>query len=1014
MNVAEASIRRAPLVIVLSVLLLFMGVDSYQKLGKLEDPVYTIKRAIVLTQYPGATPEEVENEVTDVIENAVQKMGQLDKVRSLSRGGLSIVYADMKEHYAASDFPQIWDELRRKIHDAQPLLPPGAGPSVVRDDFGDVYGVLLAVVGDGFEFDEIRGYVEDIRRELLTVPDVSRVVTWGEQREVIYLEVSQARLAELGVAPQAIFATLQDQNIVKDSGTVDTGLVRFSLRPSGYFQTVDDIRGVTLRGPDDNLIRLGDIATVRRGYADPPEQLMRFNGMPSLALAISTVPGGNVVTMGDGVRERLDLLKQDLPIGIEFGTVAFQSDTVREAVGGFVGNLVAALVIVIITLLLFVGLRSGLVIGTVLLATIMATLVYMRLAGIDMQRVSLGALIIALGMLVDNAIVVTDGMLVRRQKGMKSLDAARETVAQTLWPLLGATIVAVLAFLAIYLSKNNTGEYTRSLFQVLAASLMISWAFGVTLTPVLCHYFLKDPRPGNGAGGFDGRMYNLYRKSLRLTLTHRSWALLITLGLGVLGFLGMQLVKKEFFPPSTRNQFIVDYWLPEGNRMRALDREVSRVEWFLMDMPGVESVASFIGGGSPRFNLVVETELPSKSYAQLVVTTTDYRQNGEIMEALREYLYVEHPGAEPRLRVFPMGPSSRFALEANFHGPDEKVLRQLSERARMILESDPHTTAVRDNWRQPTLVISPQFDQDRARRAMVSREDLSHSMKAAHDGLPVGLYREGDQLLPILFRLPESERWNLENLAQTQVWSSATGRGVPLIQVAGGIEKQWENPIIWRHNRQRTLTVESDPLGINATELFERVSDKIEAIDLPHGYSFSWGGTRENTIKAQQKLFEGIPISFILMFLTVVALFNAIRQPLIIFAVLPLALVGVAIGLLVTGMPLGFMAILGVLSLSGMMIKNSVVLLDQIDLDLAGADDRGHALTEASVSRLRPIMMAALTTILGMIPLAFDPFFNSMAVAIMAGLLFASLLTLYVVPLLYSVLFGVRLMVKGG
>lgn len=1012
MNVAEASIRRAPLVIVLSVLLLFMGIDSYNKLGKLEDPVYTIKRAIVMTPYPGATPEEVENEVTDVIENAVQKMGQLEKVRSLSRGGLSIVYADMQEHYAASDFPQIWDELRRKIHDAQPALPPGAGPSVVRDDFGDVYGILLAVIGDGFDYDELRDHVEDLRRELLTVRDVSRVVTWGEQREVVYLEVSQGRLAELGVAPQAIFATLQDQNIVKDSGTVDTGPVRFSIRPSGYFQTVDDIRSVTLRGPGGNLIRLGDIATIRRGYTDPPEQLMRFNGMPAIALAISTVPGGNVVTMGEAVRERLDMLKGDLPIGIEFGTVAFQADTVREAVGGFIANLVAAVVIVIVTLLLFVGLRSGLVIGTVLLATIMGTLVYMRLAGIDMQRVSLGALIIALGMLVDNAIVVTDGMLVRRQKGMKSLDAAKETVAQTIWPLFGATIVAILAFLAIYLSKNNTGEYTRSLFQVLAASLMISWVLGVTLTPVLCHYFLKvTPVAGDG-GGLGARIIDLYRRSLRHVLVHRGWALLATVALGVFGVLGMQVVQKEFFPPSTKNQFIVDYWLPEGNRIRALDHEVRRVEEFLMGYDSVESVASFIGGGSPRFNLVVETELPSRSYAQLVVTTADYKDNDTVKEALREYLAVEHPGAEPRLRAFPLGPSSRFALEANFHGPDKDVLRGLSEEARRILEADPHTTAVRDNWRQPTLVISPRFDQDRARHTMVSRADLAQSMKAAHDGLPVGLYREDEKLLPILFRLPEAERRNLENLAQTQIWSSATGRGVPLIQIAGGVDKRWEDPIIWRQNRQRTLTVEADPMGINATELFSRVSEEIEGIPLPRGYSFSWGGTRENTMKAQKKLFEGIPISFILMFITVVALFNAIRQPLIIFGVLPLALVGVAVGLLVTGMPLGFMAILGVLSLSGMMIKNSVVLIDQIDLDIAGAKDRGVALTEASVSRLRPIMMAALTTILGMIPLAFDPFFNAMAVAIMAGLLFASLLTLYVVPLLYAVLFGVRVGVK--
>ncbi len=1007
MNPAGAAIRRSTFVLFCCVVLMIAGLIGYARLGKLEDPTYTVKTALVVTPYPGATAWEVEEEVSDRIENAVQKMGQLDRVRSRSMAGLSVVYAEMHEHFEAHEFPQIWDELRRKVGDMQHELPPGAGPSLVQDDFGEVYGVLLAIVGDGFDYAELYEYVKELRDELLKVRDVSRVKIWGEQQEVVYLESSRARLTQAGIAPQVIAATVTDQNRVRDAGTATAPGRRMPVRPGGEFHKLEEISALMLRGADGQLVRLEDIATVRRGYQEPPEKLMRFDGRPALGLAISTVEGGNAVRMGEAVARRLEELKASMPIGIEIGTVAYQSETVREAVAGFLRNLGAAVAIVLVTLLLFLGWRSGVVIGTTLLLTILGTLVFMRFWGIDLQRVSLGAMIIALGMLVDNAIVVTDGIVVRRQRGKRPVEAAEETVRQTAWPLLGATLVAIFAFLAIYLSPNNTGEYTRSLFEVLADSLLISWVLAMTVTPVLCHHLLLIEKGGDDHNPYDSRLHRLYEKSLLRTLTNHRIALWSMGVLAVAGLVGIFMLRQDFFPPSTRDQFLLDYWLPEGSGIHAVAKDLEWIEERLLEDARVKSTATFIGGGPPRFNLLVEPEFPSENYGQAVVTVHDYRDIDGMLEELREELAEAFPHAEPRLRPFPLGPASRFEIEARFHGPDPEVLRSLGEEAKEILRAHPYAHAVRDNWRQPVMNIVPRFDQARARPAIVDRTDLADSLKGSFDGLQAGLYREGDLLLPILMRLPEEERRRLDDIGQLRVWSRTTGRSFPLIQVTSAVDIDWEDPLVWRQDRQRTLTVEADARVLNARELHSRVRGDIEAIPLPTGYTLSWGGTHENTVEALRGLFGGIPVSLLLMVLIVVGLFNAVRQPLIVFVILPLAGVGVALGLLVTGKPLGFMAMLGTLSLSGMMIKNSVVLLDETDRRIATTRHRFSAVTGAALSRMRPVLMAVMTTVLGMIPLVFDPFFDAMAVAIMSGLFVATLLTLYVVPLLYTVLFRI-------
>ncbi len=1009
MNIAERSIRCSKVVMFCGFLIAMIGISSYFQLGQLQDPNFTIKRALLITPYPGASPEEVELEVSELLENAVQELGQLDKVRSVSKEGLSVIYVEIREEFEAHEIAQIWDEMRRKVANVQPRLPPGAGPTQVRDDFGDVFGILFAVVTDGYSFSELRPYVEDLRRELQTVPEVSRVMVWGEQREVVYVEASQARLAEAGIAPQVIFGTLRDQNVVRSAGTLIAGTEQFVIQPSGEFQSVEEIADLMLQGQAGQLIRLGDIATVTRGYQDPPATLARFNGQPGVVLAISTVEGGNVVRMGKAVQERLQEIMGDLPMGIEVQTITFQGVMVREAVRGFVTNLVAAAVIVIGTLLIFMGLRSGLIIGVSMVVTILATLIYMQIREIDLQRVSLGALIIALGLLIDNAIVITDGILVRRQRGMDSIKAASETVAQTMWPLLGATFVALFAFLPIYISADNTGEYTRSLFQVMASSLLLSWLLAITFTPVLCHLLLKTETGGQQKDPYDTALYRFYQSSLFAVLARRRKTILASLIICVLGFAGLSLVSRELFPDSDRDQFLIDFWLPEGSNIATVSEQVAELERMLLEDERTASVASFIGSGPPRFVLSLDSELANSSYALLTVTVKEVADIPPMIVEYNRRVAEAFPNGEPRIRAFPMGAGVRFDLEAHFHGPDPAVLRSLSEQAQEILRNEPTAHAIRDNWRQPRMVIAPQFDQDRARRVMVRRSDVADSLRAAFDGLPVGLYREGDLLMPIMVRMPEVERRNLDNISQTRIWSGATGQGFPLMQVAHGIDLEWRDSQIWRENRQRRLTVEADSVpGVSALDFQSRVHAQIEAIPLPPGYSFSWGGVFDASRNAQAGLAEGIPISFLLMILTVVVLFNAFRPTFIIFVVLPLAIVGVAAGLLVTGLPFSFMAILGTLSLSGMLIKNSVVLLDQTELEIAAGKPRFKAVKDSSISRMRPILMAALTTILGMIPLAFDPFFNGLAVAMMAGLLFATVITLYLVPVLYIELHRIR------
>ncbi len=1006
MNLAEYAIQKKTVTLALTLLLLGGGLLSYDNLGRLEDPEFTIKDALIVTNYPGALPSEVEEEVTDVLETAIQQMSQLDKVTSISKAGQSIITVTILEKYDKYSLPQVWDELRRKIGDAQPHLPPSVQPSVIYDDFGDVFGTFFAVTGEGFSYRELKYYVDFLKRELLLVPSVAKVDIWGAQQEAVFVEISNAKIAQLGISLDNIYGTLKQQNLVVSAGKVQVGSEEIRIHPTGGIDSVEEI-GELMIGSMDKLIYLKDVATVSRGYTTPPQRLLRFDGKPGLGVGISIVSGGNVVVLGKAVKEKLAALKAQTPLGIELGIISFQSDAVEKSVNGFVESLLLALAIVVVVLLIFMGIKSGLLIGGILVLTVFATIIIMDMYHINLQRISLGALIIALGMLVDNAIVITDGILIKIQQGVDRIKAAKEVVAQTMWPLLGATVIAVLAFAAIGLSQNSAGEFTRSLFQVILISLMMSWLIAVTITPLFCVMFLK-PSKEIQTDPYRGFLYQAYKFFLHICLRFRWFTMIIMLGLLGLAIYGFGFLEDSFFPGSTRPQFMINYWRAEGTDINETSKDLQQIEKYLLAQEDIKSVTTFVGAGALRFILLYAPEKNYTSYGLLLVTVKDYRKISDLIPQIYQHFSQNFPDAEPKIEKFKLGPGSGALIKARFSGPDPVVLRQLSKQAQDIMREDGGAIGIRDDWRQKVKMLQPQFAEAQARAVGISRAAISEALETAFTGKQVGVYREGNKRIPIISRPPELERVAVDNIKNIYVWSQIAQQSIPLRQVVSGFETVWIDPLIHRHNRKRTITVQSDPRVGNASVVFGRIRAKIEAIELPLGYEMEWGGEYEDSTKAQKALSANLPVTFLAMVVIVIALFNAIRQTLIIWLSVPLAIIGVTLGLFLTGESFGFMALLGFLSLTGMLIKNAIVLIDQIDLEIREGKLPFFAIVDSSVSRLRPVTMAAVTTVLGMIPLVFDAFFISMAVTIMFGLTFATVLTLIVVPVLYALFFKIH------
>jgi multidrug efflux pump subunit AcrB len=1008
MNLGEYSVRNKVVSWLLVLILVGGGIWGFENMGKLEDPAFTIKVAKVITLYPGANARQVQDEVTYHIEDAIQRLEQVKDIKmSVSRPGVSDIMIEFKDKYRAEDFPDIFDELRRRISDAEKNLPPGARKPMVIDDFGDVYGVYLVLTGDGYSWRELWDTADRLKRELVLVPGVRKVVIDGAQREVVYVDMSRSRLGELGISVSDIAAVLQSQNAVADAGHVQVGDNYLRIEPTGEFDSVAEIGNLLFASSNKQLVYLRDIATITRAYEDVPGKSYYVNGKPGLTLGVSMLGGENVVAVGERLLERFNQLLTVIPVGMELTPIYNQPGEVQNSVGGFLVSVGQAVAIVIIVLLAFMGLRVGLIIGSILLITVAGTLFVMKIQGIELQRISLGALVIALGMLVDNGIVVAEGMLVRMQAGMKALKAARETVGQTVWALLGGTVIGILAFSAIGLSPDSTGEFAGSLFYVVMISLLLSWVTAISTTPLLCALILK-PGSGGGEGAYDGKVFQVYRGLVTQALRHR-W---VTVGgvvvLFVAAIVGFGSVKNSFFPDSNTPLFFIDVWEPEGTDIRKTRDDTLRISDFLRNQEGVVQTSSVIGGPHQRFTLVYDSKEMTPAYAQIIVQTDSRERIAEVWDAADRYIKTEMPWTDPIIKPMRIGPGRDGKIEARFHGPDPEVLRDLAEQAKAIMREDPEAKEIRDDWREPVKVVQPVFNEQVGRQLGVTRENLAAALQFAFDGTQVGLYRDGIRLLPILVRATEDERGDITNIRDIQVWSPVLGQSVPVAQVVSGFETTWENALVRSRNRQQTIIAQCNPTGELATPLFERLRPQIEAIELPPGYSISWGGEYEDSQKAQAGLGKSLPVSFLFMILTSILLFGKLRQPLIIWLTVPLAIIGITAGLLGANGAFDFMSILGALSLVGLLIKNAIVLIEEIDQHIESGKDRHEAILDAAVSRMRPVVLAAATTILGLIPLLSDVFFVNMSITIMAGLGFATVLTLIVVPTLYAILFRIR------
>ncbi|WP_029816507.1 multidrug efflux RND transporter permease subunit VmeV [Vibrio parahaemolyticus] len=1015
MNIAEYSIKNKVISWLFIVILAIGGVTSFLELGRLEDPAFTIKDAMIVATYPGATSKEVEEELTYPLEKEIRKLPYIDRITSTSSNGMSQIMVSMKMDYGPDELPQIWDEMRRKINDLQPTLPQGVQSLQIIDDFGDVYGVMLMLTGDDYDYVELKRYADHLRREIELVDGVGKVDIAGDQQEMLFVEISLDRLASLNLDMNVVSGLLNQQNNVVSAGEVMVNGESLVIRPSGTLNTVQALENLIIHGRDTgNLIRLKDVATITRSIQEKPGNMILFNGKKAINIGISFASGVNVVEVGERLNAELSSLESIKPAGLDMSYFYNQAQEVDDSVKAFVISLAEAVAIVIIVLLFTMGLRSGVIIGVVLLLTVFGTFILMNYNNIELHRISLGALIIALGMLVDNAIVVVEGILVGLKKGRTKVQAAVDIVKQTQWPLLGATVIAITAFAPIGLSQDATGEFMGSLFWVLCFSLFLSWVTAITLTPFLADLLLKEEEKdtnGEDEDPYKGWLFVVFGALLKFSLRFRWMTVAAMVALLVGAVIAFGNVKQQFFPPSNMPMFYVDMWMPEGTDIRQTIKQAETVESYIRQQDDIDFVSVSIGQGLQRFALTYQPEKSYEAYAQFQVRTTDRDNMFKLLHKLDDNLAKTFDEPTFQFKLMEFGPSPASKIEARITGPDPKVLRELAVQVEDILHTEPGARNIRHDWRERTKELVPVFNESKARRLGISKEDLSSTLQMAFGGSTFGVLRDGTHTLPIMMRLPEAERVDFESLQNVKIWSPSLQTYIPVDQIIDGVELDWSEPLIQRRDRKRTLTVLADHDVLSddtAASLFARVQPKVMALHIPEGYEITWGGEYESSKDAQEGLFGSLPMGYLLMFIITILLFNSIKKPLVIWFTVPLSIIGVVFGLLTTNMPFSFTAFLGLLSLSGMILKNGIVLLDQINLELESGKDPYLAIVDSAISRVRPVSMAALTTILGMIPLVFDAFFGSMAITIMAGLGFATVLTLIVVPVMFAILFRIK------
>ena len=1010
MNLPNYSLDNKKVIYFFLAVLLVGGLWAFTSLGKKEDAPFVIKSAAIVTSYPGATPEEVEQLITEPIEREIQSMRRVYKITSESFYGMSKIMIELLPSTPSGEMPQMWDELRRKTLTVQAKLPQGASPITVSDDFGDVFGVYYGLTADeGFTYEEMREWAQRIKTALVPVEGVQKVTLFGEQNGVVNVRLGMSGLSNLFVTPDEVIRTLGSQNALVGSTEKLAGEMQIKIIETGTYKSLDDIRNQILTSSQGQQVRLGDIATVESGYQEPPATLMRVNGQRAIGIGISTDPEKDVVRTGALIEKELGKLMPLIPIGITLQTLYPENRIAQEANNAFVLNLVESVAIVIILIMVIMGLRAGMLIGSALIFSIGGTLLIMQLLGVGLNRTSLAGFIIAMGMLVDNAIVVTDNAQNAMLRGVPRRRALIDGATGPQWGLLGATLIAVCSFLPLYLAPSAVAEIVKPLFVVLAISLTLSWVLALTQTPLFGSFILREQAGQKPRDPYAGRFYRAFDRVLGGLIRYRYGVAAVMVALFAGALVTMGVMPQNFFPNLDKPYFRADCFLPDGYSIRDTEQNMKSIEQWLHGQPAVKNVSMTMGSSPPRYYLASTSFGPKPNFANILVELTTKDSTVAVEQRFNDYVHANYPDIVLRSSLFKLSPAVEAAIEIGFIGPDVDTLERLTEQAQQIMRENPQVGDIRSSWGNTVPVWTPVYSQEKGPRLGITRSAMAQQMTIATSGYPLGEFRYRDQFMPILLIDESPHGFNLNNLQSIPIYAP-DGNVYPLEQIADRFDFSYQYSVVKRYNRQRVMMAQCDPVrGANTKEAFQSVYGQIlSQVPLPEGYTMKVFGEEQSQAESNAALAANMPLTFLLIFTTLLLLFRAYKKPIVIILMVPLIFIGVVLGLIALGKQFDFFAMLGLLGLVGMNIKNAIVLVDQIGIEARSGKSPYEAVVSATRSRIVPVMMASGTTILGMLPLLFDSMFGGMAATIMGGLLVASLLTILVLPVTYCLFFGIR------
>ena len=1011
MNLPVYSLENKKIIYFFLAVMLIGGIYSFFKLPKKEDSPFVIKQAVLVTQYPGATPQEVEKLITEPIEREIQSMSDVFQIKSESYFGMSKISIELQPTLAPDYMPVKWDELRRKVANIQPRLPSGASAINVSDDFGDVFGIYYALTADeGFTYDDMRDWAQKIKTELTPIQGVQKVYLFAEQTQVVNVRISVPKLANLGIDPNSIQQVLQTQNLLVNTGEIMTGTYQLRVRAEGTYKSIEDIRDQLIVTKGGGEVRLGDIATIERGYMDPPSNLMRVDGKRAIGIGVATGAKDDVVAVGDAVAEHLKEMEQLFPIGMELKTIYPENQIANEANNGFILNLIESLLIVIVIIFLVMGSRAGMLVGSSLLFSVGGTLLIMLIWGVGLNRTSLAAFIIAMGMLVDNAIVVTDNAQVGIKRGLSRYQALVDGATKPQWALLGATFIAVCSFLPMYLAPASVAEIVKPLFIVLAVSLGLSWILALTQTTTFGSFILKEAKPGESKDPYDTKLYHQFEKVLARLIKRRYLTLTSVVATLFLSLFIMAIMPQSFFPIMNKPYFRADLIFPEGYGIDDVERNVIKIEDYLKNNEKIKSYSFTLGGSPVRYYLASSSIGPKPNFANVLIETKDAKDAQSEENKFYEYMVANYPDILTRSALFALSPVPDAAIEIGFVGDNIDTLVALTQRAQEIARKNDMVMEVRNSWGNKVPVWKPLYSQEKGLRLGITRQQMAYSLRSATNGVPLGEYREGDVFMPILLKDADRDSMNLNDIKTLPVYS-AKGRSVKVEQVIDDFSLDYEYSVVKRYNRQRYMMMQCEPKrGANTMAAFSQLWQEIQQeVQVPEGYKLQYFGEQSEQDKGNKAIAANIPLMFGLIYLTLLFLFpKYYRKPVLIMCMLPLIFIGVVLGLLVFGKSLDFFAMLGLLGLIGMNIKNAIVLVDEIGLQLDSGLSPVNAVIEATKTRIVPVTMASGTTILGMLPLLGDAMFAGMAATIMGGLFVSTILTIFVLPVTYCIFFKIK------